>query len=62
MGKTTKASVDIVGTTDANKNKIFKKCVNKWWLAYRKALWLCEVYTSEGPYTVRTQRTCKMPM
>jgi hypothetical protein len=62
MGKTTKANVDIVGITDANKNKIFKNCVNKLWLAYRKVLWLREVHTSDGPYTVSTHRKCKMSM
>jgi hypothetical protein len=38
MGRTTKASVDIIGITNANKNKIFKNCVKKLWLAYRKVL------------------------
>jgi hypothetical protein len=62
MGRTTKANVDIVGITNANKNKIFKNCVKKLWLAYRKVLWLREMHTSEGLYTVRTHRKCKTSM
>jgi hypothetical protein len=62
MGKTTKASVDIVDITDANRNRILKNCVNKLWLAYRKVLWLREVHAYGGLYTVRTHRKCKMSM
>jgi hypothetical protein len=62
MEKTTKTNVDIVGITDANRNNILKNCVNILWLAYRKVLWLREVHTYEGPYTVRTHRKCKMSM
>jgi len=62
MGKTTKANVDNVGITNANKNEIFKNCVNKLWLAYRKVLWFCKVHTSKGPYTVHTHRKCKTSM
>jgi hypothetical protein len=38
MGRTTKANVDIIGITNTNKNKIFKNCVKKLWLAYKKVL------------------------